>query len=169
MQRTYCSGFTLIELVMSLFVLGLVSGAIILTLPATAVPERSEAQRLAERLNAAANHSILSGEVLGAALSQSGYSFHRLVRGQWSKINESPLAEWNMSPDSGVTMSGSGAEIELWPSQILTPANDVRPNFVFYPVGLNTPFSISVRGENESLEVRSNGAGDISVVRPDVS
>lgn len=169
MQRAPSSGFTLIELVMSLFVLGLVSGAVILTLPESPAPERLEADRLAERLSVAANHSILSGEVVGIALSESEYSFHRLVRGQWSQIREHPLAGWSLSPDSGVTVSGSGAVAELGPSLQVVPLGEIRPNIVFYPVGLNTPFSVLVRGENESLEVRSRGAGEIRVVQTDAS
>lgn len=156
-------GFTLIELVMSLFVLGLVSGAIILTLPSQESHEQSEADRLAARLSAASNHSILSGEVVGAAVSENGYRFYRLVQGEWTELKSEPLTPQTFSPDTGLAFSLSYVSPVIEPVARLNleaaPSKAMRPNIVFYPMGLNTPFSISIGGGEGEIKVESRGAG----------
>lgn len=145
------AGFSLIELVMSLFILGLVSGVIMLTLPSRESQEQSEADRLAAGLSAASNYSILSGQVIGAAVSETGYRFFRLVRGQWSHLDSEPLGSRALPPGSVLTIS--------FPSAPETLESVARPNIVFYPMGLNTPFSIIVGEGQGGIQVESRGTG----------
>lgn len=167
MHRSHSEGFTLIELVMSLFILGLVSGVILLTLPPSRSQTTIEAKRLAATLSAAANHSILSGETVGAALHDTGYSYYRLVRGQWSPLDEPPLSIWTLDAGSDLAMAGSGVVTEQSPLEKTGNLGRIHPSIVFYPVGLNTAFSILVRDQQSSVEIRSPGAGEITVVRSD--
>ncbi|MEQ8507469.1 MAG: type II secretion system minor pseudopilin GspH [Rhodospirillaceae bacterium] len=172
-SRHNTRGFTLIELIMSLFVIGLVTGAVIWTLPTAGTDVDKEAVRLAARLKSTSQESILSGEVLGVSIADDRYAFHRFRRGQWARMNDGAVFEdRTVTSGVGVQLVSFGQTFENVSRQVLRVSDTVesqdQPNLIFHPVGMNEPFQIMVSDEVSSVQVRGTASGDIQVVRGDV-
>lgn len=166
-------GFTLVELVMSLFVIGLITGAVIWTLPQGRSAVDTEALRLAARLKSTSQESILSGEVLGVSITGNRYAFHRFRRGQWLRLNDGAIFEdRELAPGVGVRlvpMGQSTTRVSLEGASLSDAGEFLnQPNLIFYPVGMNEPFQIMVSDEASSVHIRGTASGDIQVAEADV-
>ncbi len=168
-RRHNTKGFTLVELIMSLFVIGLITGAVIWTLPTGRADADKEAVRLAARLKSTSQESILSGEVLGVSIADDRYAFHRFRRGQWMRLNDGAVFEdRKLTAGVGIRLvpmgqSSAGVSGEVF-NVFDTEEFSDQPNLIFYPVGMNEPFQIMVSGKASSLHVRGTASGDIQVV-----
>ncbi|MGE0775178.1 MAG: GspH/FimT family pseudopilin [Sphingomonadaceae bacterium] len=90
------NGFTLVELLVVLVVIGLASAAVMLTLPDDRGGLRVEAERLAARVHAARDEAIVQARPVALIIDSSGYGFERYRRGEWRPITEPPFdrREW---------------------------------------------------------------------------
>ena len=73
------SGFTLIEILVVLAIIGLLTGMAVLSAGAASSGVEREARRLSATLRLAADESRLQGRVLGLRFDSGGYSWHELV------------------------------------------------------------------------------------------
>jgi len=76
-ERDEASGFTLIELMVVLVVIGLASAAVILTLPERGGSLFAEAERFAARTKAARDNAILDARAASVAIGPGGYDVTR--------------------------------------------------------------------------------------------
>ena len=157
------AGFTLIELVMSLFILGLVTSAVVWTLPDTRPLVVEEAVRLAAKLNAAQDESIVSGETIGVAFKGHSYAFYRYRAGAWIAVMDSPVlavreldAAVQLLPNGGSRVGEAGL-FNDGPTQS-------GPTVYFSPVGVPPVFAVTLSGQSGSAHVRSTAQGGIEVV-----
>lgn len=74
-ERRRIGGFTLVELLVVVTLMGLVSGAVILALPDRATPLRRDAERFAARLQQARDEAVLTGRTIEVSVSADGYAF----------------------------------------------------------------------------------------------
>jgi general secretion pathway protein H len=75
--RDEASGFTLVELMVVLVILGLASAAVILTLPERGGSLVAEAERFAARAKAARDNAILDSRAATVAVGPGGYEVTR--------------------------------------------------------------------------------------------
>src|SRR3954470_17340021 len=75
--RDEASGFTLVELMVVLVILGLASAAVILTLPERGGSLSAEAERFAARAKAARDNAILDARAASVAIGPGGYEVRR--------------------------------------------------------------------------------------------
>src|SRR5690606_30071026 len=71
------AGFTLVELMLVLAIMGLAAATVMLTLPDSQRGARDEADRLAARLAAVRDLAVIEGRGTAAVISASGYGFER--------------------------------------------------------------------------------------------
>ena len=76
-RRDEASGFTLVELMVVLVILGLASAAVILTLPERGGSLVAEAERFAARAKAARDDAILDSRAAAIAIGPGGYEVTR--------------------------------------------------------------------------------------------
>jgi general secretion pathway protein H len=76
-ERDEASGFTLIELMVVLVIIGLASAAVILTLPERGGSLFAEAERFAARTKAARDNAILDARAASVAIGPAGYDVSR--------------------------------------------------------------------------------------------
>jgi general secretion pathway protein H len=76
-ERNEASGFTLVELMVVLVILGLASAAVILTLPERGGSLVAEAERFAARTKAARDNAILDSRTASVAIGPGGYDVTR--------------------------------------------------------------------------------------------
>ena len=90
-RRPAEAGFTLVELLVVLAVMGLLAGAAVWRWPAGSGASRSEAVQLATRIAAARDQAIISGRPLGLIVDSTGYRFERRRRSEWIPSDEPAL------------------------------------------------------------------------------
>ncbi len=90
-------GFSLIELMVVILIVGLLSTVVVLTMADPRGRISGDADRFAGRVRAARDAAIVSGRPMALWVSQTGYGFERRERGEWQPIGEGPLAATDWS------------------------------------------------------------------------
>jgi len=103
-------GFTLVELMVVIVIIGLMSGAVVLTMADPRGRISSDADRFAGRVRAARDAAIVDGRPVALWVSSTAYGFERRAAGQWQAVTEGPLAarDW-----SGGTRAALGQATQM--------------------------------------------------------
>lgn len=106
-RRPDARGFSLVELMVVLLILGLAASAVVLTLPRTASGLDGEASRFAARVAALRDRAVVEGQPLRLWVSASGYGFEVRQGSRWRALADRSLraADW----PSGLTAQWNGA------------------------------------------------------------
>jgi general secretion pathway protein H len=97
-------GFTLVELLIVLTIIGLMSAAVVLAIPDPRGSLVSEAERFAARAHAAQERAITDARPVAIRVTAAGYGFDRRENGEWKPLNEEPLTDraWGEGTSAGV-------------------------------------------------------------------
>lgn len=76
------------------FVMGLLAGVAVLTMPGDGRALHNEAERMATRASAARDHAITTAAPVAMVASGAGYYFEQRVDGQWQPLPGSDLTAW---------------------------------------------------------------------------
>ncbi len=158
--------YTLVELLVVIFIIGIVSGFILLrTGSVSFTRDLAHATRnLHNYIEISQTQAILQSVVLGMEISQQGYRVYEYVEidgGRWQAMQGSSFWKQQQFPDTVILELFADYKSMLLPAAI--EAN--RPQIIFLPSGEVTPFVISLyrQGDNEGYEIIGNLAGDIIV------
>lgn len=146
------SGFTLVEILSVLVVVGLMSSVVILSMPQPKSTLDKEAERLVVELNALAQDGLISGSVNAVGFSEGGYALYRFENSDWA---EQASREWRESYH--MTFSRNSAKLEL-------PKN-LEPIILFQPTGLSTPFELTLSNGDQNYVIETRGDGRVNLVK----
>ena len=137
------TGFTLVELMVVLVIIGLMAAAVVINLPDPRGRLADEGTALAARLVAARDLSIIGGRDIGVRFDAAGYGFQQRNGEAWAPVTERALAPRRWA--AGVTAA---------------PAIEGGAALVFDTTGLATPAEIILQrdGARSSISVSSTGA-----------
>jgi general secretion pathway protein H len=99
-------GFTLVELMVVIFIIGLASAAVVMTARSPDRGARDEAEQLAARMAALRDHAILQSRTMAIWIRPSGYGFETRSRGNWAPLSQAPFATGNWRRGTSVDMGG---------------------------------------------------------------
>lgn len=139
-------GFTLIELMIVVTIIGLASAAAVLAMPDPRGRLIDDAERFAARARAAHDSAIIEGRTVSVWVSREGYGFDRRADGAWQPISEKPLkvSRWatDVHPD------------------IANPEG--RDRVIFDSTGMaNAPMAVVLRRDNDAratVRIEADGA-----------
>ena len=157
------AGFTLVELLVTLVIMGLLAGMATIAVGGRAHRQaRDEAERLYQLLGFASEEATLQGEELGVVIGEDAYSFMRFDGEveDWVPMEEPHFAEHTLPPAIHV-------EVELGESYEL-PAGGKddtgKPEILVLSSGEISPFKvefISTDSEAPAARINSDGSGTI--------
>ena len=146
------AGFTLVEILSVLVVIGLMSSVVILSMPQPKSELDKQAQRLSVELNALAQDGLISGSVTAAGFSKDGYALYTFENSEWT---ERVSAEWQDS--YRMTLTRASAKLEL--------PKKADPIILFQPTGLSTPFEFTLSDRETKYALKTAGDGRVDLVK----
>jgi general secretion pathway protein H len=146
-QRPAPNGFTLVEMLVVIFLLGLASAAVVLMLPSSDSTVRNDAERLAARIAAARDEAVMQAFPVAVWTRASGYGFEQRFDGQWRAHPDAAFKARNF--DNGTRIMGAA-----------------QNRILFDATGLpSSPAKIELtNGEGRSL-VSVSASGEVAVAR----
>lgn len=142
--RATRNGFSLVEMMVVLMVMGLLASVAVLSFPGDDRHLRNEAERFAARTVAARDEAIIGARPVALIVSERGYYFERRVEGQWQ------------------TMPGRGFDLTGWDQG--TSADAARQRIVFDSLGLaSTDATIRLKRDDRALVVHLRRDGKVAL------
>lgn len=140
------SGFTLVELLVVLAIMGLCGAAVVMAIPDPRGSLRDDAERFAARAHAAQDAAVIEARDMSLWVSHSGYGFERRDRGKWQPITEKPFRQ------------------ESWPAgaqALVGEAGLARTKFD--TTGQADPLEVTLVRDDARVEIRIAADGSIHV------
>jgi len=138
-------GFTLVELLMVVAILGLAAGAVVLSAPDPRPPVGAEAERFAARLVRAREEAVLANRPIAVEATAGGYVFTQFDGARWSPLTDGPFGD------------------EVWREGTSVTLQQPVLRVVFDPTGVAEPATLSLSRDGRSTTVTIDGAGEVSV------
>jgi general secretion pathway protein H len=138
-------GFTLVELMVVLVIIGLVAAAALLAMPDPHGALRAEALRFAARADAARERAMMDNRPMAVVLNEGGYGFEWRREGEWRPVAERPFVEQRWS-------EGTRAALESGESRI-----------VFDSTGFAEPARLDLARRRETAQVEVADGGRVRV------
>ena len=136
------AGFTLVELMMTLVVIGLAAGAVVLSMPDPRPAAGEAAERFAARLVRAREEAILTNRLVSVTTDPQGYAFARFDGDAWTPL-DGPFAR------------------QAWGEDVRAPRRPVR--IVFDAAGGAEPAVVELSREGQAVSVCVDAAGEVTV------
>ena len=149
-------GFTLIEMLVVLLIIGLFAGLVsTISRPDEGAMVRVEAERLAQLLDLAADEARITGRPIGWTGEGSGYRFWRIQDdSSWSEVRDSDLLRARSLPQ-GMLISGLRVEN-------MRPQDSMRLEFI--PYGETLAFALEISLGSRRYSVAASPTGEVRAV-----
>ncbi len=105
------NGFTLVELMVVLAIMGLAASAVVLSLPGDRDRLNDEVQTVAVRLAALRDNAILQSRPMAMQLTRSGYSYVARDAAGWTVMDEKPFTSGDWPEDIRPALPSTGAQL----------------------------------------------------------
>ena len=102
------AGFTLVELMVVLLIIGLMASVVVFAFPSGSSALEEDAQRFAARAAALRDNAILQSRPMAVQVTPSGYSFLERRKGSWSVLEDKPFVSTDWSDGVSAATGESG-------------------------------------------------------------
>lgn len=140
-------GFTLVELMVVLTIIGFVSAAVVMAIPDPRGRIVDDADRFAARVAAARDEAVVTARTVSVWVSPSGYGFQRRENGAWTAIEDKPFVTTDWKAGTRALVGTAG-----------------RQQIAFDGTGLPTdPMTVTLAREGERVSVSVDLSGKVAV------
>ncbi len=140
-------GFSLLELMLVVAIIGMATTVVLLTLPDGDAALHRQADGFAAHLRRAQETAILGGRTVRVAVEPGGYRFARLDHGQWLPLQEGPFAA------------------RTWHDGVLPrmPRDTAQVGFSFDPTGMAEPQALVLDNGRQQIGIRVARSGKVNI------
>ncbi len=134
-------GFSLVEVMIVVAIIGLMAGAVVLSLPSESRNVQQAMSRTERAFVALSRDSVLSGRVVGLVLNRGGFETVQLTDDGWALDNSTlkfDARRWE--PLSLTSLEVDGVEVSI-------AATGLEPQIWFLPTGEHPAFELLFEGE----------------------
>ncbi len=146
------AGFTLVEILMVMLVVGLASSVVIASVPQRASVIEAEAERLATILRASADQAIMSGRSVGVDINAELGTYTVMVRRGRVWV---PTRQTRRLPNDMLIEFRLADPVDAWPED--------WPEMYVDPLGGVTPGQIVLERSRDRVRLDVSAAGDVRV------
>jgi general secretion pathway protein H len=139
------NGFTLVELLVVLAIIGLMSAAVVLAVPDPRGGLTAEAERFAARTRAARELAVMDNRPIAVRVDAAGYGFDWRVEGEWRPLEQRPFTAQAWSEGTVAAVEGDAARI------------------VFDSTGFAEPLLVTLARDAERVAVEVADGGEVHV------
>ncbi|MBO6506173.1 MAG: prepilin-type N-terminal cleavage/methylation domain-containing protein [Kordiimonadaceae bacterium] len=133
-------GFSLVEVMMVVAIIGLMASAVVLSLPNESRDVRQSMSRLEHAFIALSRDSVLSGRVIGVVFSRGGFETVALSDDGWT------LANGTLKPEARRWQSLILASLQVEGADVSFAATALEPQIWFLPTGEHPSYELSFEG-----------------------
>ena len=144
------AGFTLVELMVVVTIIGLMSGLVVLNLPETRPSLSAEAETFGARLLRAREEAVLTGRTVEVVITPEGYTFVQRRGLERRPLTDRPFKAERWEAETQVAVQGAGA-----PSPV-----------IFDSTGGADAVEVLLERDAERTRVTVDGAGEVRVHAP---
>lgn len=148
-SRRHDAGMTLVEVLLVVFIMGLIAGVAVMTLPSRDTPQEKALQTVRTAIEDVRDRAVLTGEVLGLRLGPGGFELVSWTGEEWLPTRVQPVMRLPQA-----------VRISFAPLEGKRGLEKDRPMaLVFNPLGVNEPIrlEISMGPETDLLEITPEG------------
>lgn len=146
-RRSAEHGFTLIELMVVIAIIGFVSATVILAMPDPRGRVIEDADRFAARVAAARDNAVIQARPMSVWISASGYGFEQRGEGAWQPLDDKPFVTTSWREGTSALVGEEG-----------------RAQLSFDSTGLpSEPLALRLLREGEQVSVSVDMAGKVHV------
>ncbi|HEY5724112.1 MAG TPA: GspH/FimT family pseudopilin [Allosphingosinicella sp.] len=120
--RSAVHGFTLVELLIVLAIIGLMSALVVLAIPDPRGTLAAEAERFAARTRAAQERAVMDNRPVAVRLDSAGYGFEWREEGEWRPIARRPFEDRKWIEGTSVELDGKSERIAFDSTGFAEPA-----------------------------------------------
>ncbi len=151
--RSQQAGFTLVEILVVLLIVGLMAGAVVMNMPAREDPWHQQGRLMAGRMELAAQTSMIDQKPMGISFTDDGYEIVRYSREIWELVAE---YSYDLTPRPVVELEQNGAKIDIKAAE-----EAGIPVIRYDSTGLATPFELSIDTGTRKLQFSGKVNGDV--------
>lgn len=140
------AGYSLIEILVVLAIIGLISGAAVLTARPAADPVRRSAETMLTDIARAETLAVTRGQFIGLQARTSGYDFLVYQDGIWTRMPTRSGLEGRAFPETVRLVSAA-------PNRNLSSSGELVPDYWFDPTGANDVAVFDLRSDAQSWSV----------------
>lgn len=154
-------GFTLVEILVVLFIVSIMSGLVVANLPSFTRTQDfdTEARRLEVLLDMAREHAVVQAVEMGFMVEDDGYSFYfyNEIEQAWEQMQESPFSVRALPETIRLSLEIQGEEFKLADDE-----DSKGPKLLLLSSGETTPFELEIYQQPDlSRILSSDGYSDI--------
>lgn len=151
-------GFSLIEMMVVVVIIGLMTSAVLLTMPAKNAELLKAAERTEKAMTVLSRRSVMTGEILGARFSVAGFDVLKLTDNGWE------IETAILKPDSQVWKDVAPVTLSVNSTPIDFSNQTGNPHVWFLPTGEHPAFKLILTDNGQNAEISAERFGVVRVM-----